>query len=70
MSLKRKLAHSSLTMTDRFVQLASDPAAIIQERVAPLGEPGTKPIRVQRGCWMHTGSVPCHPASLPAVYRR
>jgi len=34
--LQRKLGHSSLTMTDRYVHLASDKAATIQERVAPM----------------------------------
>jgi site-specific recombinase XerD len=47
-SLQGKLAHSSLTMTDRYVHLASDQAAIIQERVAPMDKLDVKPMRVPR----------------------
>ena len=48
-SLQRKLGHSSLMMTDRYVHLASDQAAIIQERVAPMDKLDVKPMRVPRG---------------------
>ena len=47
-SLQRKLGHSSLTMTDRYVHLASDRAAIIQERVAPMDKLDVKPMLVPK----------------------
>ena len=55
-SLQRKLGHSSLVMTDRFVHIASDQAVIIQERVAPMPDTAgqaldkldVKPMKVPR----------------------
>jgi integrase/recombinase XerD len=48
-SLQRKLRQSSLTMTDRYIHLASDQAAIIQERAAPMVRLDVKPMRVPKG---------------------
>jgi hypothetical protein len=37
-SPQRKLGHAGLEMTSRYVHLAAEQAAIIQERVAPMPE--------------------------------
>jgi hypothetical protein len=38
-----------MTMTDRYVHIASDQAAIIQERVAPMDKLDVKPMRAPKG---------------------
>jgi hypothetical protein len=43
-----KLRRSSLAMTDPYVPLASDQAAIIQERGAPMDKLDLKPMRVPK----------------------
>jgi site-specific recombinase XerD len=47
-SLQRKLGHSGLEMTNRYVHLAADQLAVIQERVAPMDKIDIKPMREPR----------------------
>jgi site-specific recombinase XerD len=49
LSLQRKLGHAGLEMTNRYVHLASDQLAAIQERVAPMDKIDIKPMRVPKG---------------------
>ena len=49
LSLQRKLGHSGLEMTNRYVHLASDQLAAIQERVAPMDKIDIKPMRAPKG---------------------
>lgn len=48
-SLQRKLGHAGLEMTNRYVHLASDQLAAIQERVSPMDKLDVKPMRVPKG---------------------
>jgi len=63
-SLQRKLGHSSLTMTDRYVHLASDQAAA-QERVAPMDKLDVKLMPVPKakqpygGCATKPNALSC-----------
>jgi len=47
-SLQRKLGHSGLDMTNRYVHLASEQMAAIQERVAPMDKLDIKPMGVPK----------------------
>ena len=47
-SLQRKLGHSGLEMTNRYVHLASDQLATIQERVSPMDKIDVRPMRVPK----------------------
>ena len=47
-SLQRKLGHAGLEMTSRYVHLASDQAAAIEQRVAPVDKIDIKPMRVPK----------------------
>ena len=49
LSLQRKLGHAGLEMTNRYVHLASDQLAAIQERVSPMDKIEVKPMRVPKG---------------------
>jgi hypothetical protein len=48
MGSRGKLRVTTLTMTDRYGHLASDQAAIIQERVARMDKLDVKPMRVPK----------------------
>jgi site-specific recombinase XerD len=43
-SLQRRLGHAGLEMTNRYVHLASDQLAAIQERVTPMDKVKIKPL--------------------------
>ena len=47
-SLQRKLGHSGLEMTNRYVHFAADQMAAIQQRVAPLDKLDIKPMKVPK----------------------
>ena len=44
-SLQRKLGHSGLEMTNRYVHPASDQLATIQERVSPIDNIDVRPLK-------------------------
>jgi site-specific recombinase XerD len=48
-SLQRKLDHSGLVGTNRYVHLASDQLATIQERVSPMDRIQVRPMKVPKG---------------------
>ena len=48
-SLQRKLGHSGLEMTNRYVHFAAQEMAAIQERVAPMDRLDIKPMRAPKG---------------------
>lgn len=48
LSLQRKLGHAGLEMTNRYVHLAADQLAVIQERVAPMDKIDVKPMKAPR----------------------
>ncbi len=48
-SLQRKLGHAGLEMTSRYVHLAAEQAATIEQRVAPMDKIDIKPMRVPKG---------------------
>ena len=50
-SLQRKHGRPSLALTDRYVHLASDQAAIIQERVPPMDRLDIKPMKTPKSDW-------------------
>jgi hypothetical protein len=50
-SLQRKLGHSGLEMTSRYVHLAVDQAAAIDQQVAPMDKIDIKQTRVPRAGW-------------------
>ena len=47
-SLLRKLGPFSLTLTGRYVHLALDQAATIEQRLAPMDKIDIKPMRVPK----------------------